>query len=1217
MKTKTLGIHLGTTSIGWAVSMSDKYKEKSLLDSGVLKFKDGVYHDQKEEKPMTQERTAARAKRRLLFRKRLRKVELLKVLVRHDLCPHLDEDEIMAWKKKKIYPVRDEFRQWLMTDMEQGRNPYADRNRCLKEKLDFSSERDRHTLGRALYHITQRRGFLSNRKESTKESNGSVIQGIVQLNKDMAAAGCTYLGEFFFQLLEKGESIRGHHTGRLVHYRKEFDAICERQGLGDELKHELERAIFFQRPLKSQKGSVGRCMLEKSQARCRISHPQFEEFRMLQDLNNIKIKTQEDENHRSLTDEEKKLIEPLFFRKSKPYFPFEQIARKLAGKGNYGYFKDKDDKPVLFNYPMIKTFSTCVVTAELKAVFGEDWLENAAERYALRGAKTLEQIQDDIWHVLESFDDNDRLSDWAKRNLSLSDDEAKAFTKISLPDGYASLSLRAIRRMLPYLRSGYRYDEAVIMANLRAVMYDKNDEEALRGIEKGVTDILKDNTRDVFGNRPKSVRDSVEDYLKDCYDVNIAKIDRLYSRTDDLYPESQLVKNGKRILDSPRIPALKNPMVMRALFMLRHLVNDLIVNGLIDENTKINIELSRELNDSNTRYAISRYQKARETARKSYIDAIMKFRNTDEVPSDSDILKFQLWEEQKHICPYTLKEIPLADVLGPDPNFVVDFIVPCSRNGEDSIRNKVLCDRHFNNDIKKDRLPSELANHSEIVAAIESFGWLEEMTVLRKRIEGTKRASGGSKSDKDDAIRRRRLAEMELAYIQGKVECFTCKEAPRWLPNMEGSNTAVIRKYAKAYLQTVFDKVYSMTDIVTAAFRKMWGVEKYYQEQKECSNSHYAINAITLSCIGKNDYDLLARFIRDTDAYKYYKTPMNMVELPWEYFLEDIQNKVDNMLVPYFAPDHVAKKGRRKLKKNGVVQTDKEGRTIYVKGDSARGSMHKDTFYGAIKHKGKICYVRRKELMELKENDIEKIVDKAVREKVAKAVCEKGFETAIKEGIIINEALGTKLRKVRLFTTVANPIRLKRHQQKSVHEHKRDYYVTNDNNYAMAIYEDIKKNGKSDRSYRLINYRDTALYYNGKTDREHLFDIVNEQNQKLYCVLKKGSSVLLYEESPQELYSCTQEELSRRLYRVTGLSASENHQGKDSRWYGTIQLRHHMDLGGGFSKGVPGKYKVGEEFRTKIQMMHGYIKALVDGKDFRLSPSGKIEFTASDNRFIY
>ena len=1024
-----------------------------------------------------------------------------------------------------------------------------------------------------------------------------MIQGINQLSLDMQNAGCEYLGEYFFQLLEKGESIRGLHTSRLSHYKKEFDAICAKQGLDEALKSELERAIFFQRPLKSQKGNIGRCTFEKSQPRCRVSHPLFEEFRLLQDLNNIKIKTQEDETLRSLTHEEKKLVEPLFYRKSKNYFPVEDIAKKLAGKGNYGYIKNKEEKPVLFNYPMFKTFKTCSVTAELKALFGEDWLANAADRYALRGEKTLDQVRDDIWHVLESFDSNERLSDWATRNLALTEEEAKAFTKISSPEGYASLSLKAIRKMLPYLRRGFRYDEAAVMANLRAVMYDKNDKEALSGIEKGVIEILKDDSRDSFGRRPKTIRESVEDFLQDCGDVNIAKLDRLYNGSENIYPVSLLKKEGKRILDTPRIAALKNPMVMRALFMLRYLVNELLVSGAIDSNTKINIELSRELNDANSREAIIRYHRERENARRSYADAIRSFRNTDEEPSDTDIQKYQLWEEQNHICPYTLKEIELIDFLGPDPKFEVDYVVPCSRNGEDSIRNKVLCDSRFNNDVKKDKLPSELANFDEIVAAIESFGWFKQINTLKKIIESSK-----AKSDKVG----RRKAELYLAYYQGKVECFTCKEAPKWLPNMESTNTAIIRKYARAYLESVFSRVYSMTDIVTVSFRKMWGVEDYYQEQKETYSSHYAINAITLSCIGKNDYDVLARFLRDSDAHKYYKKPIMMVDLPWDNFLGDIQDKVDQLLVPYFAPDNIAKKGRKKLKKKGVVQTNKDGKTIYVQGHSARGSMHQDTFYGAIKNDGAIRYVVRKSLKDLKEKQIDRIVDKTIREKVAKAVYEKGFEQAINDGIIVNEKLGTLLKKVRIFVTNTNLISLKRHQDQSDYEYKRNYYVANDNNYAMAIYEGTKSNGKVQRSFKMINYRDAALFYNGKTDKEALIDSVNELDHKLYCVLKRGTNVLLYEESPQELFSCSDAELSKRLYRVTGLSASENRQS-GSHWYAAIELRHHMDISR-TSALKSGEFTVGEDYRPKIKLTQSNIKALIEGTDFRLSLSGKIEF---------
>ena len=61
----------------------------------------------------------------------------------------------------------------------------------------MNKQSDRYSLGRALYHIAQRRGFLSNRKESTKESDGKVKSGINDLSNDMKNAGCEYLGEYF------------------------------------------------------------------------------------------------------------------------------------------------------------------------------------------------------------------------------------------------------------------------------------------------------------------------------------------------------------------------------------------------------------------------------------------------------------------------------------------------------------------------------------------------------------------------------------------------------------------------------------------------------------------------------------------------------------------------------------------------------------------------------------------------------------------------------------------------------------------------------------------------------------------------------------------------------------------------------------------------------------------------------------------------------------
>ena len=107
-------------------------------------------------------------------------------------------------------------------------------------------------LGRAIYHLAQRRGFISNRKEVGKDKEDGVVKdGIKSLSTEMEKAGCHYIGEYFYKLYQHKGKIRGRYTSRNEHYRAEFDAICERQQLPEEWRKNMRRAIFYQRPLKS------------------------------------------------------------------------------------------------------------------------------------------------------------------------------------------------------------------------------------------------------------------------------------------------------------------------------------------------------------------------------------------------------------------------------------------------------------------------------------------------------------------------------------------------------------------------------------------------------------------------------------------------------------------------------------------------------------------------------------------------------------------------------------------------------------------------------------------------------------------------------------------------------------------------------------------------------------------------------------------------------
>lgn len=164
-----LGLDLGTNSIGWAVVNTEDKRQFRLVDKGVRIFQESVKIEKGVEGSKAAERTEYRSARRIKFRRKLRKIETLKVLVQARLCPLLSDDVLRSWRCKRIYPQNESFRHWLLTDSDnnldvrksQRNNPYYYRYLAASEKLNLSDENNRFLLGRAFYHMAQRRGFLS------------------------------------------------------------------------------------------------------------------------------------------------------------------------------------------------------------------------------------------------------------------------------------------------------------------------------------------------------------------------------------------------------------------------------------------------------------------------------------------------------------------------------------------------------------------------------------------------------------------------------------------------------------------------------------------------------------------------------------------------------------------------------------------------------------------------------------------------------------------------------------------------------------------------------------------------------------------------------------------------------------------------------------------------------------------------------------------------
>ena len=105
--TRILGIDVGTNSLGWAVvDRQDDSDQHTLVRKGSYTFQEGVKKDNKgNESSKASERTLYRLKRRQYFRRRLRKIEVLKVLVRYGWCPYLSEEALHDWHVRKVYPL--------------------------------------------------------------------------------------------------------------------------------------------------------------------------------------------------------------------------------------------------------------------------------------------------------------------------------------------------------------------------------------------------------------------------------------------------------------------------------------------------------------------------------------------------------------------------------------------------------------------------------------------------------------------------------------------------------------------------------------------------------------------------------------------------------------------------------------------------------------------------------------------------------------------------------------------------------------------------------------------------------------------------------------------------------------------------------------------------------------------------------------------------------
>jgi CRISPR-associated endonuclease Csn1 len=459
-----LGIDLGSASLGWAmVALDDRGEPNRLLRTGVRIFDPGVSGTELEilqgkDESKNVKRRQMRLQRRQLRRRAARQRDLFELLQQHGLLPPYEKpisDAVPhvtnAQRSVQRHEILKELDNQLFAQFEERMKqevsaadhvlPYYLRSLALRERLEPFA------LGRVLYHLSQRRGFLSNRRDLAKtkdkqEEKSKVYAGISEISKEMRESGAPSLGYFFAHQNPEEKRIRGRWTARTM-YLSEFEAIWQAQSahhpqtLTPQLKTEINRLLFFQRPIAAQKHLVGECELEPGRKRAPIYSLDAQRFRLLQKVNDLRI-SDANFNERRLTREERNQLLAVLEHQGEISFSALRTLLRLPKRGIWFNLERGGEKKIPGNRTACK----------MRAAFGQRW-----------GSFTKDE-KDKIVEEWAGAETEEWLLRRGMNKWGLDEEHARLWAQAEPEDGFARLSHKAIQKILPMMEDGLSFKEA-------------------------------------------------------------------------------------------------------------------------------------------------------------------------------------------------------------------------------------------------------------------------------------------------------------------------------------------------------------------------------------------------------------------------------------------------------------------------------------------------------------------------------------------------------------------------------------------------------------------------------------------------------------------------------------------------------------------------------------------------------------------------------------
>jgi len=780
------------------------------------------------------------------------------------------------------------------------------------------------------------------------------------------------VGEYIYEniLAQPKQKIRGKliRTIERKYYKEEFRKILERQAqfhaeFSDNKLYEkcieelyprneahqnnikdkdliyllLDDIIFYQRPLKSKKSSIANCQYEARHYKTKDgqvreqplkgiakSNPYFQEFRLLQFIQNLKIFKKENGQEIDVSNllfpnisDWENLYEELRLRKEIEQSQLLQyfIKKKIISRAEketyrWNYVEDK-------KYPIGDT--RYQIISRLKKIENlkiENFLTN--------------EIEYNLWHIIYSVKDKKEyeqaLATFAKKNKLDTASFVNHFKNFPpFKSDYGAYSEKAIKKMLPLMRFGNYWTADNIHAQTKERIekllnaeYDENINDRVRGKVSNLESIMDYNFLPtwltgyvVYGRHSENKTisqwtspEDIEKFLKEFKQHSLRNpiVEQVLTETLRVVKDIWLHygKGKANFFDEIHLELgreMKNPKDKRERISKRNAANE-------RTNQRIKELLEELKKDSSIQGDVRPYSPSQQEILKLYEegvyqsqvkieDDIEKIRNSSS-PTTKEIQRYKLWLDQKYVSPYTGKAIPLSQLF--TSSYQIEHIIPQSRYFDNSMGNKVICESIINEE-KSNTTAYEFIDHRGGERIDLGHGKSVPLFTKEQYIEHCNR---------------------QFAKNRTKLRNLLAEEIPEGFIQRQMNDTRYISKFAKSLLGNIVrqddepeatpKKLIPINGTITSRLKRDWGLNDKWNEliaprfkrmneitnsndygywdetinafrtqvpdttsanfnKKRIDHRHHALDALVLACCDRRHIQYLSSLNNDTVKY--------------------------------------------------------------------------------------------------------------------------------------------------------------------------------------------------------------------------------------------------------------------------------------------------------------------------------------------------------------